>query len=326
MKRNVEINDRDTRMLELLSRGASNKGVASAMGYRDGTMRVYLHDLYRKIGVPGRTAAVIWYLGRVGLPKKPARAAVAAARPPGGGQRDESFGDMALRVNLLAALGVMNIFLGAHGRVWEVAARLKSTAGDSRTEARRRQSRALWEAFLEGDFAYARDLDEAGRAMALLADSPSDAALLAALLLLGGETAAADRLVTRFAAGRKGGQGITVGELTLLRSLRDALGPKGGDAIACLHHLAAQRSATPVLRQTAMVALYYAYKARKDRERARATANALWAEAENARQHLQAMGERPLYRDAALPAPVTARTFPDYLRKVSGTKALARQS
>jgi DNA-binding CsgD family transcriptional regulator len=323
LKRNVEINDRDARMLEHLARGASNKGVASAMGYRDGTMRVYLHDLYRKIGVPGRTAAVIWYLGRAGQTK-----AGRAAASPRGGQRDESFGDMALRGNLLAALGVMNIFLGAHGRVWEVAARLKGSAIDSRTEARRRQSRALWEAFLEGDFAYARELDEGGRVTPLLADSPSDAALLTVLLLLGGETAAADRLLTRFASGRKNARGITVGEVTLLRALRDALGPKKGEAIACVHHLAAERSATPVLRQTAMVALYYAYKARKDRERARATANAIWVEAEHARQHLQAMGERPLYREATLPtpAPIAARTLSEYLRKVSGTKALARQS
>jgi predicted ArsR family transcriptional regulator len=78
----------------------------------------------------------------------------------------------------------------------------------------------------------------------------------------------------------------------------------------------------------AMIALHYVYKARGDRERARATANALWAEAEGARQHLQAMGERPLYREAALPAPapVAGRTLSEYLRKVSGAKALARQS
>jgi hypothetical protein len=52
-----------------------------------------------------------------------------------------------------------------------------------------------------------------------------------------------------------------------------------------------------------MVMLFHAYKARKDLDRARGTANAVWAAAEAARQHLEAMGVRPLGRDMSLPRP-----------------------
>jgi hypothetical protein len=52
-----------------------------------------------------------------------------------------------------------------------------------------------------------------------------------------------------------------------------------------------------------MAALHYVYKQRHDHERAVGVANAIWAEAEGVRQHLQAMGEKPLYKDASLPAP-----------------------
>ena len=55
-----------------------------------------------------------------------------------------------------------------------------------------------------------------------------------------------------------------------------------------------------------MVGLFYAYRARRDLDRAAATANALWAEAEAARSELEAMGVRPLAREAAVPSPVKA--------------------
>ena len=68
-----------------------------------------------------------------------------------------------------------------------------------------------------------------------------------------------------------------------------------------------------------MVCLYHAYRARRDNERAAATAAAIWAEAENARQQLEAMGVRPLSRDAELPHPTRTST-----KATSPEKATAR--
>jgi DNA-binding NarL/FixJ family response regulator len=55
---------RSERMLELLSEGASARIIAKKLGYSEGTMRVYLHNLYRAIGVRNKTEAVIWHLQR----------------------------------------------------------------------------------------------------------------------------------------------------------------------------------------------------------------------------------------------------------------------
>ncbi len=316
MKRTVDINNRDREMLELLAQGASSKAIAKSLGYREGTMRVYLHELYRKLGVPNKTNAVIWYFDQ-------SRPKVGQAGPLTGSvvspPMDESLGDLALRTNLFVALGAMNLLLGAYGRVWEVATRLKGGKPDARTEARRRQSRQLWESLLKGDFGYGAKLHESGAGARLLADAPSDAVLLVALLLLGGRTEEADGLIKEFARKKKGVAGITKNEYTLVHSLRDALGTSPGPAMASLYHLAAEATAAPPVRQVAMACLYHAYLAQKDRERARGTAHALWAEAEASRQHLQAMGERPLYRDATLPKPpsMDARRLGSYLEAVA---------
>ena len=58
----VELSPRDRSMLELLSLGISNKAIAAKLGYQHGTTRVYLHALYRKLGVASKTAAVVWYV------------------------------------------------------------------------------------------------------------------------------------------------------------------------------------------------------------------------------------------------------------------------
>ena len=73
-------------------------------------MRVYLHNLYRAIGVRNKTQAVIWHLGRV-----KAYEAAAAERPPREVHSGAVFGDMALDEGLYAALGAMGSFLGPYG-------------------------------------------------------------------------------------------------------------------------------------------------------------------------------------------------------------------
>ncbi len=285
-------------MLQLLSEGASARILARKLGYSEGTMRVYLHNLYRAIGVRNKTQAVIWHLGRVKTYE-----AAAAARPPREVHSGAVFGDMALDEGLYAALGAMGSFLGPYGHMWEVGLRLKGTPLDEKSAARRAQSRDLWNALLKGDFARGKALHDQDAAERLLADAPSDAVLLDCLLLIGGYTGAADKLMARLADKRKGAAGISTREASLLRALRDALDAGNGAGLSVLHGLAGESGRGPAVRQLAIVALYYAYKARRDFDRARATAGAVWAEAESVRRELEAMGVRPLGHDLSLPRP-----------------------
>src|SRR5258708_12525077 len=78
----VELNPRDRSLLELLSLGISNQAIAAKLGYQHGTMRVYLHHLYRKLGVPSKTAAVVWYVEYRKRHSTPEAQAAAAPPPP----------------------------------------------------------------------------------------------------------------------------------------------------------------------------------------------------------------------------------------------------
>jgi DNA-binding CsgD family transcriptional regulator len=302
MKR-TEINDRDRQMLELLAQGASNRSIAESLGYREGTMRVYLHGLYRKLGVGNKTSAVIWYFDRL---KEEGAQSSPLSGPGEGPPPEESFGDIALRLDLQCALGAMSMFLGAYGRLWEVANRIKGAEADPKADRRRQQSRLLWEAMLRGDFAYAKRLYDDEQVPRVLVDSPPDGVLLACMLRLGGYSKAADRVMGQIVRRKKGRPGLSAKDIALATAVRDAAEGRGDNGLVALHRLATEASSKPFPRHAAMAALFWAYRGLKDRDRARGTANAILAEAENVRQQLHAMGERPLYRDATLPLPTSA--------------------
>jgi DNA-binding CsgD family transcriptional regulator len=297
------IDARDERMLELLATGASNRDVAEQLGYQEGTIRVYLSNLYKKIGVSNKTEAVVWLLSR----RDTAQAAAAAAAEPSHAESSSGdvLGDMALQENLFATLGVMAAFIGPYSRVWEVGMRLKGNEIDDQARFRRQRSRLLWRALLSGDWVYGKRNFDVDGAAGLVVDAPSDAVMLAALLVTGGYSSAAERLSGQLTQKRKGGSSASPREVTLLRSLRGAL-DGNDDALAQLHELAAEKGPASVVKQVAMVAMFHVYVARRDYDRARQAAGAVWAEAEAARQQLQAMGERSLGATRAVPAPVKA--------------------
>ena len=318
MMKNSMIGAKEVKMLELLVQGGSSKSMAQNLGYKEGTMRVYLHHLYRKLGVNSKTRAVTWYLANASRDLDGSPEDTAAARGLTG---EETFGDMACRASLLASLGVMSIFFGGYGRMWEVATRLKGGVVDAGTEQTRRTSRQLWEALLAGDFALGKRLYDRGVTPKLFIDSPPDCLLVAIMLLVGGYSSAADQVIIALKRREKGRLGISATEHKMIRALRDALNPQSGDrdnALASLYHMATENSAQPVFKHVVMTALFYVYKEHQDIERARGTANAIWAEAESVRQHLQAMGEQPLYKDASLPKPanLAATKLRPYLEKL----------
>src|SRR5689334_19784147 len=175
---------KNQRMLELLAQGSTSRVIAKEMGYQEGTMRVYLHNLYRKIGVANKTEAVVWYLKREGgAPQR-----VPAASLSGSAQRsgEDPLGDMALAEGLHATLGAMGMFVGPYSRAWEVGVRLASEPVDPAIHGQRARTRSLWKALVEGDFAQAKAIHDADDSLGPWLDSIGDAVPLTALLAIGG--------------------------------------------------------------------------------------------------------------------------------------------
>jgi len=284
---------KNQRMLELLAQGSTSRVIARQMGYQEGTMRVYLHNLYRRIGVANKTEAVVWYLNR-----ERAREDVKAVETAQKAGTGDLFGDMAVEEDLYTALGVMSHFVGPYGKIWEVGQKMAGDEADPKLTEKRARARMLWRALLRGDWAYAKRAHDLDQGAGLVLDSPSEAALLVCLLLAGGYSLAADRLASRLTDKRKAGPGASARETTLIRALRDALQSDDPHAFATLSKFAGDKANAPS-RQVALALLFHAFKARGDLARAREAANALWTEAENGRKQLQAMGERPFGTEAA---------------------------
>lgn len=291
------VGPKEERLLELLAEGGSTRVVARKTGHSEGTVRVYLHRLYKTIGVRNRTEAVLWHLGRgraarpVPLPVPEVRQAASLA--------DESFGEAALREGLLGALGIMESFIGPFGRVWQAGLRLKGGTVDAQVLARRNAARALWRALLQGDFAYAKRIhDEAAPALPQGPSSP-EGVLLALLLQLGGYSRAADQVMSRLLRATRSEQAVSAREAQLLRMVRGAVREKPQECLPALQRLAAPGSAAVVLRHMSMATLFHLHRAARDADRARAMAEAIWAEADAARSQLEAMGIRPLARSPA---------------------------
>jgi DNA-binding CsgD family transcriptional regulator len=291
--KHAAVDAKGQQLLELLAEGASTSVLARKLGYSPGTVRVYLHNLYRVIGVKNRTEAVLWHLNRV----RPAEKRVAPAMPSA--LADETFGDVALRDGLLATLGVMESFVGPYGRVWEVALRLKGQAIGADAAPFREDARLLWRALLQGNFGYAKALHDERLGDRMVNEGGAEALLLAMLLLLGGFSHAADACIANLQRARKGGRAVSARELNCLRALRGAMYEEDADGVRVLHATVDEK-ASPMLRHLALAALFHVHRARKEAPQARDVANALWAQAELAREQLEAMGVRPLSRTVSL--------------------------
>jgi DNA-binding NarL/FixJ family response regulator len=49
---------REREIVDLASRGLSNKAIAATLGSTEGTVKIHLHNIYQKVEVPNRTALV----------------------------------------------------------------------------------------------------------------------------------------------------------------------------------------------------------------------------------------------------------------------------
>jgi len=138
--------------------------------------------------------------------------------------------------------------------------------------------------------------------------SPDRVAILGMLLVLGGYTAASERVVSEL-AGRRGA--ATKGRSNkgqLLLAVRDAVGEAGtrrANAVGRIHDVAARSGPQDPIRHLALAALYQLYREQRDDDRARQVAEFVWAEAEACRHQLEAMGDQPFYQNGVLSAPGT---------------------
>jgi DNA-binding CsgD family transcriptional regulator len=311
------LSDTDKKMLELLLKGASGRTIAERLGYKEGTTRVYLHSLYKRIGVNNKTSAVTWYLDTITTDETHAEREAANQA-----QRIKSFGDMASRRGLLDSLGFMGVFLGPYGRMWEVTQKLKETRASHLTPADiqlRATARGLWESLLAGDFSQGKRQFDAGLLPKLFVASPSDAVIVAMMLVLGGYTSSARKAMSSLPPKKAGSLGVTIDELRALTAASDAVEKSNDSAFNAIHDMIQTGTARPVYRHLLLATLFHLYRMRGDTARASAVADAMWAEAESARAHLEAAGDRSLPPDVSLPAPpaVAPAKLSGYLEKLT---------
>ena len=53
------LTSREAEIAGLVSRGLANKAVAGQLGLCEGTVKIHLHNIYRKLRVPNRTGLIL---------------------------------------------------------------------------------------------------------------------------------------------------------------------------------------------------------------------------------------------------------------------------
>lgn len=61
-----DLTNRETEVLELVSRGLQNKSIAVALGLSEHTVKIHLHNIISKLGAHNRTEAAAWFRDRCG--------------------------------------------------------------------------------------------------------------------------------------------------------------------------------------------------------------------------------------------------------------------
>lgn len=56
---NQALTKREAEVVHLVSQGLSNKVVAGRLGLREGTVKIYLHSIYRKLRVANRAELIL---------------------------------------------------------------------------------------------------------------------------------------------------------------------------------------------------------------------------------------------------------------------------
>lgn len=283
---------RERQILDLLCQGKPDKRIAEVCEIKYSTIRVYISALYKRIGVPNRSAAAIWWnevskllaangVGAVSAPvlepsvdRALPRAVVPPKRPkimaPGFEMAaDISFGSHALKHGLLSALGSMSIYIGigprwaeSHGRVC-----IKDSIGTRVTTLQ-----WLYEQFLAGTH------DEAIAGWeAMLADdrSAQGNAILECMHALLGHRGRAPLALDLSA------------DVALVENARKWLWESDAQAKAKLISLALSLPWRHPGRHTVLITLFHGGKQREELDIATAAAEAILLEAQTARDFIR---------------------------------------
>jgi DNA-binding CsgD family transcriptional regulator len=295
----ASLSNTDRKLLELILKGSSGRAIAQSLGYKEGTTRVYLHSLYKRIGVKSKTSAATWYLD-----------ATAAKSDAPTQPTVSSFGDMALGRGLLDALGFLASRVGPYGSLTELPAASKSRIGSPSMQAMT-LTRSLWESLLAGNFAEGKRQYDGGALTKLLVESPSGAVVLALCLVLGGYTSSAKKALAALPPHRGGTLGATTNDLRLVRAAFDAVEKSSSVAVAALIALAGDDSDRPEHRHIVLATLFHIYRMQDDAASAKATAHVIWQEV---------MGAAPatdMATESSLPSSSAAKNLTDYFAKLT---------
>ncbi len=319
-KSQIELTELEGALLELLSRGLMGREMASSLGYSPGTIRVYLHKLYAKLGVAGRSDAVE-YFSRI-APSKPVSVQTAEAGTADATLDPLTLGGFACTYGLGKALGAMQVFIGpfAKGRsgyehLGGVA--VKNGSPESGLVAR---SRELWSALLDGRFESAKSYISALGPDQAVAQSKSSALIAYAMLSLGGFTALAERLHQGMPAKRNGAGVTTLDERKFMGALRGDVSTWDDYRISALTNLVQSQLTRQALRELALVTLFHLYRTHNKPAPAAQLACTLWAECDRARADLESEGVDDFASQLLGPPPapqLPEKPLAEYLEKIA---------
>ena len=295
----IVLTKRDERLLKLVVEGASNKAAAKALDIEPGTVRVYYHQLYKKLGVKSKIGALTWYLRYLEASREDGdshQPAPASPTPVYGLGTSAEFGDYALAGGLLTVLGIHTLFLGPNSRIWEV---LHGQPHYAVHDEVRSHTQAIWEMFIEGDFAAIAALNSGAKPGA--GDHAWGGLTVAVALVLAGNSKEGERLAAQLDARNATGNFAR----SLLRALQDSVAHRSNAGLAYLTQLASETPARNPHKHLAMVTLFHLYRLHDDTFRAKAVANAIFCEAELVRNFLETRCNTYLYSNTALPPPAT---------------------
>ena len=57
--RNTPLTPRELEVVRLVSTGLPNKSIAQQLGLQEGTVKIHLHNIYRKLSVPNRATLAL---------------------------------------------------------------------------------------------------------------------------------------------------------------------------------------------------------------------------------------------------------------------------
>lgn len=279
----IVLSNRERQLLALLAEGLPCKTIGQRMKIGTGSARVYLSNLYRKLGVSNRTAALSWYIRNYVMPHSTIQICYIEGETGGPElvlRQSLQFGSYALKSNLLIALGAANVYIGS-------TATGQPDNGVSALSMPADPIRFLWEWLLQGDFAAANHVQTIPHKTE--GDQPCADALLAMLLLLGKQLKKAEPLALK-ALERHESAPLSCAVVRTLQALQK---DEDGQALPDLHRYVAEMPPCHPAKHAAMIVLFYVYRNQGDLVHAAAIANSIYAEAQGVQYLIAAQNGFP---------------------------------